>query len=244
MTIQLKQVIDLLAEGELSNIKYVNIDTGALVLERVPSLIRAINLGVLDLHKRFLLKEGMLKIQLEEGRRLYPLRPAYQVGQKPKPGVTQFITEGNKLGRQSILKIEKIIGDNGVEYFLNDTWQPLNITTPEFDVLEISDEFYCHSSSKTLEVRYRRAPTPMKICVDNLDSWGCIDIDLPYTHLQALLYFVASRCQTPIGFMENTAQEGFNFSQKYEAECANLDAQNLRIDPVGNQDRFVRGGWV
>src|SRR5690606_40296744 len=60
----------------------------------LPKLVRSINLGVLDLHKRFLLKEGTVVIRTHRERHRYYLRPEFQVNNgRPKPGVEQYIED-------------------------------------------------------------------------------------------------------------------------------------------------------
>ena len=70
-----------------------------------------------------------------------------------------------------------------------------------------------------------------------------MELELPYSHLEALLYFVASRVHNPMG-MANEFHAGNSWAAKYEAECMKLQQQNLEIDESNDSDRISRNGWV
>jgi hypothetical protein len=70
-----------------------------------------------------------------------------------------------------------------------------------------------------------------------------IDVELPYSHLEALLFYVASRVHTPTG-MTNETNMGNTYYQKYEASCQQLEVSNLRVDQGSQNSRLYRNGWV
>lgn len=69
------------------------------------------------------------------------------------------------------------------------------------------------------------------------------DIELPDSHLQALLYYIGSRVMNPIG-MQNEFHAGNSYFAKYEAECQRLEKDNYQIDNDGSVTTFEEGGFV
>lgn len=244
--IKMQEVIDLLTDCELGNLVYVDADTKKINQDTLPKLIRSINNGVLDLHKRFMLKEGSITIDLDPAIHRYYLRAMYQLDNgKPKAGLVQYIRAGDdKLSPQAILKVERVLDHNGVELEINEIGSHYGVMTPAVDILQVPDKVLVECKVPYLELKFRMAPKKPVVCLDDMEEWCCLDVDIPYTHLQALIWYVASRSHTSIGFAENTTNESNNYSNKYEMECANLDSQNYRVDQQGQNDRLVRGGWV
>jgi len=68
-------------------------------------------------------------------------------------------------------------------------------------------------------------------------------VQLPDSHLEALLFFVASRVNNPIG-MTNEFNAGNSYAAKFEAACQALEEQGLQVDQDSQNTRLHRGGWV
>ena len=72
-----------------------------------------------------------------------------------------------------------------------------------------------------------------------------VAVELPDTHLTALLYFVASRLFNPTGLSGNTAfHEGNNYEAKFEAECMRLENDGYENSEQEENSRLRRNGWV
>ncbi|WVX91155.1 hypothetical protein [Pseudomonas phage PJNP053] len=244
MTFKLKEVVNELVDFQLSNIHVVDGETHKLNPIFIPKIARAVNDGVLELHKRFDLKTGTIRVEILKDTYRYHLVPERQKGNRAKPGIVQYIEmEHDKLFPRSILKVESVKDCHGREYDIN-TGSCWSVTFPQDNILEIDPDLFSYIPGKYLTLKYRKAPRSQIVCEDVMEDWACIPVDLPYTHKQALTYFVASRFQTPIGFMENTALEGVNYARMYESECANLEALSLHNGSLGFVDPVRRGGWA
>lgn len=247
--IKIEEVVNLLAEAELSNVMYTDLESKKLNPTKVLALVRSINLGLLELHKRFPLKTGTLTLNLQPNLRRYYLRPEYQVGKAPRPGVIQYIAQGtDRLEAGELLKVEKVLNPDGLELDLNISDSYIGVSCPQFDVLEINTFAQAHFTEHryaTLIVEYRKTAKQLMVFEDSLpEELLAQNVDLPYTHLQALVYFVAKRLRSPIGFSQNSAQEAVNYNTLYETECNNLNMLGLYSDQHGSTDRFTRGGWA
>lgn len=241
---KLSEIFDHLQYGELSNLGLVDKVTGVIPESVYPKILSSVNLGVLDLHKRFVLKKGYLRIKLEEGRTMYPLKSVHQIGNKAPAGTVQFILNDGVKYADDLLKVEKVTTEKGFVLGLNNQSCVRSVSTPQDNVLYVPGQLQRELRPKPeiLTVEYRMTSKPLKICEDSFDPL-CVNVELPDTHLQALLYFVASRANNPIGFSQSTMHEGNNYNTKYENECIMLDALNFRVDEVAVNHRAGRNGW-
>lgn len=242
---KLNEVFEHLQYGELSNIGLVDKTTGLIPESVYPKILSSVNLGVMELHKRFVLKKGILRIQLQPDQTMYPLLKKYQVGNKAPVGTVQYILNDGAVFDDDLLKVEQVTTEKGLVLGLNDSTSRYAVSTPQDNVLYVSgllrDTVKPAPSVLTLE--YRKGVKPLKVCEWEGSSLCSYVVDIPHTHLMALLYFVASRLHNPIGFSEVTAHEGNNYWSKFESECLSLDFHNLRVDDVALNLRAQRKGW-
>lgn len=222
---KLSEVFSQLVHGELSQINLGRNDEGELDEENYPALLAHINLGLGALYRRFNLKEGRLN---------FPLSP-----------------DGNvyKLTVTDINKIERVLSVEGTEFPLNNESEPYSCFTPTMESIRIPQKVVAKDPDvpdkyKTEEVVVvYRASHPRLVMVSGYINPAETEVELPYTHLEALLYFVASRAHNPIG-MVNEFNAGNNWAAKYEQECQRLEMLNLEIDEGIGNDRLIRQGWV
>jgi hypothetical protein len=239
---KLSEVFEHLQFGELSNLGIVDKTTGLIPETLYPKVLSSVNLGLADLHKRFVLKKGYLHIVLQPDQTMYPMKSQYQVGNKAPAGTVQFIKNEGVKFVDDLLKVEKVITEKGDALGLNDATSARSVATPQYNMLYVSSLLQRTLKPTVLTLEYRKGVQPLKICESSFDQL-CVEVDLPDTHLMALLYFTASRLHNPIGFSQATTHEGNNYSAKYESECLSLDYLNLRVDEVVENGRARRNGW-
>lgn len=222
---KLTEVFSSLAHGELSQVFIGSHSEGVLEEDNYPALVSHVNLGLADLYKRFHLKEGRTEVLLQAGTYTYSLPEA------------------------DILKVEQVITDFPWEMGLNDGSDPYAIMTPSARVLRVpaavvsqDDGLPTELKTSKLTVVYR-ASHPAITLVGGYINPDAVELELPYSHLIALLYFIASRVHNPIG-MQQEFHAGNSWAAKYEHECAKLEALNLRVDQGSQNTRFERNGWV
>lgn len=219
---KLSEIFSHLSNGELSQIALGQSVSGELTEQSQSYLISSINLGLTALHKRFFLREGELEFEISSAGTIYDLQ------------------------RDDIHKIEKVFTAEGVELGLNNAADPYSCYTPSMGVLRIPDAFvYAQETlpdnlkTSLIKVIYR-ANHPIIGEVFDPESYS---ISLPYSHLEALLYFVASRVHNPIG-MTNEFHAGNSWAAKYEVECARLEGQGIYIDVQQDNDKLSQKGFV
>lgn len=247
---KLSEIFTQLAYGELSQLALGKNSDGELSEANFPALVSHVNLGLTALYKRFTLKEGRLTLALQSGMMTYPLAPAYAVNAVGSTQPVRFIedtVEAPFLG--DIHKVERIYTEAGWEMGLNDVDDEYACTTPSMLVLRVpaavvAQEAALPSELKTskLDVVYRANHPAIELRGGYIDPTKA-EIELPISHLEALLYFVASRVNNPIG-MSNEFHAGNSWAAKYEMECAKLETFDLRIDQGSRNTRLERNGWV
>ena len=126
-----------------------------------------------------------------------------------------------------LMKMEQVLTDSLVELPLNLEGDPFTVQTSDLRTLvvptlivEQSRDLPDALKTGNLLVKYRaKHPTVVLAPAQNPDD---VDLMLPDTHLEALLYFIASRLHTPVG-MTNEGNLPNIWYSKYQAECMKLE---------------------
>jgi hypothetical protein len=249
---KLKEIFDQLTYGELSQMELggMNNDSPGIEPSRYPMIVNHINLGLNALYQRFPLKESIVKVELMPGIYTYNLRSSFSENSLVSFEDNFYIkdTEDSPF-QDDLIKVERVYTDTGMELGLNDENDSLAIITPSLQSIRVPEAIVNQSQdlpreliTKSLKVVYR-ASHPMLRATDTINP-SSIEVELPYSHLEALLYFVASRLHNPIG-MTNEFHAGNSYAAKYEMVCQRLEAQNIRADQFSqSSSRLERGGWV
>lgn len=246
----LQEVFDQLTHGELSQLSIGGNEAGVINSANYNRLVPHVNLGLTALYKRFPLKENRLSLELQSTRTTYPLHSNYAVSSKTSKEAVRYIKDtASTAFKDDIHKIERVYAESGYEFSLNDDTDPYGMFTPSATVLRIPTDITTQSmdlpdelKSSLVEVVYR-ANHPLVIA-DGADlEPDMIELELPYSHLEPLLLFIASRIHTPTGMMNETNM-GNTYFAKYEAACQQLEMTNLRVDQGSQNSRLYQNGWV
>lgn len=247
---KLQEVFDQLTHGELSQLSIGGNEAGVISSANYNRLVPHVNLGLTALYKRFPLKENRLILELQSGRTTYPINSKYAVSSRTSREAVRYIKDTTATAfKDDIHKIERVYTDKGYEFGLNDEADSLGMFTPSAAVLRVPADVAAQVislpdelKSPRIELVYR-ANHPL-IVADGADlEPESIELELPYSHLEPLLFYIASRVHTPTG-MTNETNMGNTYYAKYEASCQQLETTNLRVDQGGQSDRLHRNGWV
>lgn len=243
---KLQEIFNQLSQGELSQLFYGAEGLQGINADNLQRVGHAINTGLTALHTRFFLREERLRINLIPDRTSYPIAERYAEDARGTTETDRYI-EGSYTG--NLLKIEQVFTDSGYELGLNDRDDPHSVLTPSMNILSVPriltekrSDLPDYLKTDSLLVVYR-ANHPILNEDLGLDDAEEYEVELPYSHLQALLYFVASRLHNPVG-MTNQFHMGNSYAQKYELECQRLEMDNLQIDRGVTNTRAERMGWV
>lgn len=246
---KLSEVFEQLSYGELSNLSIGGAQAGVIDESNYPQLISHINLGLLALYKRFPLKENKLTVKLQAGKITYSLNSEYAVNNRRSRQATRHLIDTvDAPFEDDIFKVERVYTDLGYEMSLNDSLDEYSLATPSATLLQVPwdvaaqlQEIPDELKTENLTVHYRA----MHPVIPKTLGGGAprFDLELPFSHLEPLLLFVASRVNNPIG-LGNEFNAGNTYAAKYEKSCQALEVANLRVDQGSQSRRLVSNGWV
>ncbi|AUV61839.1 virion structural protein [Pseudomonas phage Littlefix] len=239
---KLSDILTTLQAGELNNLSLFD-ELGKLKVEHQAKLRTSINLALTDLHTRFLLKKGKIKINLIPGQVTYPILPMFQEGNPAPPGTVQFIdAEGTRV-KQNLLKITEVTDYHGRQLSLNGHDGRFSVYTQSTHVLGVPEAHWNDRGVRELFVTYRMNADLLQSCNNWETDFETIYVELDYVYMHALCLFVASRLHNPQGFGPETVHEGNNYWGKYLAECQRLEADGTDIDDVADNWKRRQKGF-
>lgn len=236
---RLQDIFDQLSSGEFSQLSIGGAAQGVIDETNYAKVLGHINLGLVALYRRFNLKEGRLVLRLQADQTTYKLNSAYAVNARRSVEPVRYIIDTvDEPFSDDIIKVEKVLDEQDVSLPLNDAGDPLSVTTPSTKTLFVPEDI----DLQDLTVVYRAMHPKITVGLGYFDPTR-VEVQLPDTHLAALLYYVASRVNNPIG-MVNEFHAGNTYAAKYEAECAELEGKGLQVDLTPTNTRAQRNGWA
>lgn len=232
----LQDLFETLSLYDFSQHGYGITDSAGTIIEP-HTLIPAINLGLRELHKRFLIKKGVVHVCLDPCIRRYCIDDCDR----------EYLIYEDKPLR--LLEILEVISCDGLETRLNATHRKppcdnsctVEIFMPQFNVLEFSAE------RGLFRVHYRRDanPVPNPKYIAEWDA-RAIEVDIPDAYCDALAYYVAMRVfgvTTPVDGGAAAYSPALQYKAKFDEECQRLATYNFEVDGAGNhQQRFRDSG--
>lgn len=243
---KLSTIFQQLAHGEFHELSFGS-GQGVIGQDDYARIADMVHLGVVNLYKRFKIKEGRLWLQLIDGKYEYVLHSDHALSTRVNKEKYIIDSKGNPF-INDINKIESISTQDGFPWPFNALNDPLSVTVLRQNVLEFNPLYVDRQSElpekmrgTLLKVTYRAGYNQPAAC-SPLIVPEMVEIPIPDMYLEALLYFVASRVYNPIGFNQDFHQ-GNNFAAKFEAECQRITQLGLELDNTPFNDRFSRSGF-
>lgn len=202
------EAIDLLKNSELKQLK---------IKEDKAAIRGYINLGILEIYKRFNLWQDEATINMVVGTSLYTL-------------------DGNDvnvdidLSDKQLLMIEEIYEESAEKVSLNDESDPYSIFTPQYHQVEIPEAV----ENQILSVIFRAAP---KFLTNEKAT-----IPLPPQFFEALFHYVGFRAHGSIKNTPNT--ENNSFYKKFENSCDRVKMEGLFAQDSMVSHKFENRGFV
>lgn len=237
--IMLKDLFGLLATGEFSNIALSRGDTGGINESEYAKVIGHINLALIELHKRLKLLEGELLLSVDPTLEIYYLQDdRVTMG---TPNKTRYIqlTTGQDMGL-NIIEVTGIFDSLGNEMAINNRHTIPSIIQLSSDSLRITKA----ADPIVLSIVYQACP-PSIILDDSFDLES-IQLNIPSTIIEAILYYVASRVYRPTGANNSTANadKSIGYQQQYELACQKFELFGLGIQNCDRENKFENDGWA
>ena len=229
----LSEFKEYLTYGELSQLNAGALLTDATQYQR---LITSINLGLIELHRRFPIKTSEVTVQLWEHITEYTIHSSNAESQMPLLGNSDdyYVKDSSFYPfRDDILQIVQIFNEAGEEVPLNDENMLNSLFTSGHNVIHHP---YPDSANAITIMYHCIAP---KLSVESMDDE--VNIDIPQQFTEALLNYVAYRMFAAIN-MNST--EATNYYAKFETACALLTNFGLTNRVNMTNMRLETSGWV
>ena len=234
----LDDVFYYLSTGELSQLFIGTGESGEIPYDSRPNVAASVWLGLTELHKRFLIKEKRIKIEIQEGLTSYRIHSDYAKSNTDSLLPNKYLDDLDDPFKDDINNIENILDENGCDIPLNVVDNIHSIHLTSFNSIVIPKEF----TSKTIEVVYRANHTALNDA-DVQSKPFDVEIELPPTYIEPLLFYVASRVHTPVG-LNQEFNGGNTYAARFEAACQRIENLNHRVDRVSEETLFEQNGWV
>jgi hypothetical protein len=236
--ITLKEIFDNLAYGEFANLALGNSPLGTLTEDKYPKIVSALNLGLVEIYKRFILKRKQCLLKQQIGVTTYYLRSDY-VGDYIET-VEDGSFEDNYFN-DDLIKVLEVTDAAGDSVPLNNPRYPdTGVFTQAFDTITMKPA----SSLQTYTVTYQ-AEYPKIIIADDFDP-NEIRLFFPNFILEALLAYIAARVFK--GKTSKSAEGETNlsttFNYQFENACKKIIELGLAEEAEERSNKFVTKGFV
>lgn len=236
--ITLQELFDTLAYGELSNLAVGNSPLNTINEATYPKIVSHINLGLLDLYKRFHLRQGEVKVHQYPGITTYNLR-AEHIGVVGTMDDELYLeVDASNAFQDDVLKVTQVFNSIGDELPLNNAVDSLSVFTPSFDVLKTP----LYDPLEIISVIYR-ARYPKIVVAAPFDP-STFQLHIPDYIVEPLLFYVASRVFKGMITTEGEVNPNTSNTYQYELACKKIEMFSLPADVNDTRDRFTANGWV
>lgn len=246
---KLQAIFDHLSAGEFSQMNIFGSGQGVIDDNNMDKVVSHINLGLTDLFTRFELKLARLVLQLQPGQTTYPLTSKHAVNGRGAVAPLYILDTALSPFKDDVLLLTRVLTDGDYELPLNRLDVGYSLMTSAMDRLEVPLSIVDQSMSlprqlitSNLNVVYRCNHPVIDLNVGVADPER-IEIELPFSHLTALMYFIASRANNPVGLGQEF-NAGNTYAAKYEVECLRLKNAGMEIQQRGAESKFEGRGFV
>jgi hypothetical protein len=237
---KLSSIFEQLSYGELSQLAIGGAETSGIVLSSdYPKLITHINLGLLELYKRFDLSRKEVFVQQYDEINLYYLDSRFAVTNTESPEPIKYIQDSvYRPFTDNVLRIEKVINECGSELYVNDDSKYWTVYTPDYNSIQVP----WPDANNAMCITYRASPDVIPV-VDVVPSEQ--EVNIPLSHLEPLLLYVASRIFASKPALNNESNsKGMEYMSKYELSCKRIEDLNLVQNNNTTNMKLQNAGWV
>lgn len=235
--IPLKVIFDHLRFGELYNVALGGPDCRNIMPDDYPMVASQINMGAIELYKRFALKRDYVQIDLFDEITDYIIHSDYAQSNTASTAPQKWIHDvAEKPYTDNLLHIERVANELDEEFYLNDEHQPRSLYTPAYNIVRHSWPL----STNQIFVHYRAKPDEIDIYDFDLENdW----VAVPYTLLEALLIYVGGRVYLNLN-PDSQMTAAQLFLPKFEASCRKVKELGLVVDNIPTNEKLDEAGWV
>ena len=238
--ILLQEIFDTLANGEFSHIKLGNSLQGTIAESDYPKIVSAVNLGLLDLHKRFPLRKGEFIVHQHAAVTDYYLRPEHAATVAEMDDEYYIALGEDESFTSDFIKVNSLWEADGTIVPLNDgTNKATGGFTPSFDLLRMIPRVPPIPVHVEYQARY-----PKIVITESFDPEK-VELNVPDFLLEPLLYFVASRVFRGIASKaaEGETTSSVTYHTLYRTACLEIQQGGLITTDDDSGQQFSNNGW-
>lgn len=234
----LSDLFDTLAFGELSGIKLGS--AGEIVEANYPKIVSHINLGLLELYKRFNIKRDELTIYQHADTTRYNLKSEHLGAVADMAADVYILEDEDNPFADDLIKVLEVYDEDEDQLPLNDKNDSTSVFTPSPDILKMTPA----SPVETVSVLYK-ASHPKIVITDNFDP-DVYELEMPEFLQEALLFYVAARAFSGIktGGVDTAKNPTYALLTQYETACHKIQMFNLEPEVNDTQTGFENNGWA
>ena len=235
---KLTEIFHILEQGELQGqTSLIDTVTGVRP-ENYEKVISYVNLALTNLYERFNIKLGDSYILMLPGVSEYHLDSKYAVANpNGHPSVRYILDSTENPYKDNALKIIEAFTEIGEPLPINDRTEEKSIFTPS----QLSVQIPWKNDGDVINIVYRAAPGVIRL--SEYDDIGDIEVDIPRTYLEPLLYFIAHRHFASVGGKSGTPTSQ-GYYQKFLARVQEIELNGIQNKDNSASTDFQRGGWV
>jgi hypothetical protein len=229
----LSEFKDYLRYGELSQVTHGELFADSTDIAR---LVSHINLGLIELHKRFPIKTSEVVIQLWEHITEYTIHSSNAESQMaPGDDADDFYVKDSAFYpfMDDILQIIQVFNEDGEEIPLNDENKKYSLFTTSSNKI-----FHPYPDNDNAITLIYQCIAPKLSAATATDA---TEIDIPQQFAEALLNYVSYRTFSAINM---NSPEATNYYAKFEASCALITNFSLTHRSNTTNMKLENSGWV
>jgi hypothetical protein len=242
----LTDLFNMLTTGVFANTTLSGTD-GVLKEEHYEKVCNLINLGIVEIYKRFKLLENELVLHITPETRNYYLRSSRAII-PANITVDQYIEIPDYTeGFLNIIKVLNVYDSSGNEIRMN--YNPPNLDEPYLypvivslakDTLQITNI----TIAQTINIVYQSYPT--KLVASTLYDPDTYELNIDENIIDPLVAYIAAKTFKPMGANDSTANadKSATYEQSYELACQKLGMYGLPLQDRTERATFKSNGWV
>lgn len=241
---KLSTIFTQLTHGELSQLNIGGSDGLGIQACDYDKIVSYVNLGLIELYKRFLLKEAEVVVQQYDQIQTYYLEGKYAATSDSNEPIKYIEDSIYQPFMDDVLKIEQVFNELGIPLIENQDgcmscWSsegPLHpVYTPSYNSIQVPQP----EKENQMIVTYRASHE--EILVPGLDP-ETTEVRIPPGLLEALVLYIGARVYAGMNSDQNA--EGNNYYAKFEASCQKYTDLGLVKRDDNTNAKLDCAGWV
>lgn len=206
---QLKQLIDSVKYGELTNVSWDN---------KIPALISYINQALTDLYTKFPIMEKQVTVQQYPQISMYRLTRDFARTNRKSEELHKYILDTPfEPFREDILQITGVYDEVGRPIPLNDINSPRSFFLVSYNTLQIPNA----NENEATFITYKAKHNYIEPTTEDLDQ----EVEVPPCLAEALYAYLGYKCLVSMGSAD-TVQLAQLYLQRYEQLCSGTNINN------------------